>query len=110
MTPDDRAARKSAQEKAVAEIAAGTLHSRARVRRWHVVHVNCDCAAYNHAMLRPPGCRGTAAQMRCIHCKKGLGDMEVQYHGYVYTVRPSDAVGIALQRTRANPRPVTPGL
>lgn len=51
---------------------------KAKLRTWHVYHVNCDCASYEHAWQREPG---SFRFHRCIFCHHQLGDMQLVYRG-----------------------------
>lgn len=49
-----------------------------RPRWFYLAHVNCDCASYDHAWLRP---FHSGEWPHCILCKKKLGDMEIRWLG-----------------------------
>ncbi len=64
-------------------------HTKRKQFRWHVFHVNCDCASYDHARQR---LTRSGTFMRCYHCGKKLGDFDTTYYGPVVAATPGDAI------------------
>lgn len=63
------------------------------IRNWHVYDVNCDCAAYTWAWMRPVQ---SGRFRRCIYCGHQLGDMQI---GRYRLVRAKTEIE-ALQKAR----------
>jgi hypothetical protein len=60
--------------------------------KWHVFYINCDCASFYDARSRMPA---SNRYMRCLLCKKQLGDMEVQFKGTFEAESDREAIRIA---------------
>jgi hypothetical protein len=48
---------------------------------YSIVHVNCNCGAYNAAYLKRS--LGNGRFIKCKHCGKKLGDLEIDFLGEV---------------------------
>lgn len=60
-----------------------------RLRKFHIFHINCDCASYYDARQRMPN---SMRFMRCIYCKKQLGDMQIMFKGTVHAESDREAI------------------
>ena len=92
MKAEELKLKKAAQVSARQRVEAGELTSKAVVRKYHVLRLNCDCSCYYHAALRPPHRSGSFTRARCRECGKPLGDMEVEYRGIVYAPLAAEAI------------------
>jgi hypothetical protein len=59
------------------------------VRNWHVYDVNCDCAAYTWAWMRPVA---SGKFRRCIYCGRQLGDMQLSRYRLVRAKTQQEAM------------------
>jgi hypothetical protein len=57
--------------------------------KFHVFFINCDCASFYDARTRMPN---STQYMRCLFCKKQLGDMQTQFKGTVYAESDCEAI------------------
>lgn len=59
------------------------------IRNWHVYDVNCDCAAYTLAWMRPVA---SGKFRRCIYCGRQLGDMQLSRYRLVRAKTQQEAI------------------
>lgn len=59
------------------------------IRNWHVYDVNCDCAAYTWAWMRPVA---SGKFRRCIYCGRQLGDMQLSRYRLVRAKTQQEAM------------------
>jgi hypothetical protein len=65
--------------------------------KWHIYHINCDCASFRDARRRLPD---PFKFMRCRFCGKQLGDMQVQYIGTFEAASDGEAIKMSRQNRR----------
>ncbi len=63
---------------------------------YSIVHVNCNCGAYNAAYLKRS--LGNGRFVKCKHCGKKLGDLEIDFLGEV--VAKGDLVAMEVWKTQ----------
>lgn len=69
--------------------------------KWHVYHINCDCAAYNEARRYPSRAR---LGIRCSLCYRILGPMQYDKYGVVDAETAGEAVRKAVECKLAEQR------
>lgn len=74
---------------------AHSVQREVKMRLWHVYHVNCDCASYNHAWQREVS--GFRCH-RCIFCNRRLGLMELHFYASVRAISEYQAIGMAVPK------------